>query len=276
MLLATPSFGQEIPAAIGPANNGNFYGPPHNIIYWAGSVNYPNTNTNIGRSLLSACDPINGPTPPSSGCYTEVIISSVYPDPTCTYLIDNTWTGIFNANLVGSIVYQLHQAGKTVLLSVGGQSQVYGQQSGIPSANYNQCILNGNGSIWTLASMIVNLANQYGFDGIDIDFEDTTAFGDGYDPQLYDGIWFLEALTENIAQNPAFTFPHNIITHAPQTAYWTMTYNSAFGNYTSPLMIMYIGQKAPMRIITLRGSTTNSTTTVALTHQQNCNSTNKF
>jgi chitinase len=236
-LLTTPSLGQQaIPSAIGQN-----YGPPHNVIYWlAGSTDA--AGNNIQSSLTSPCDPNNGPTgggsaTSPSGCYTDVIIFSLYPDPTCTFLVDGTNGQIFNNGGVAGaagIVQALHQAGKTVLLSFGGPVGPLSSNAPLTTANYNMCYYNNMSG---LIQMILNYVLANNFDGVDIDFEDSSSFGTGpgsTDTQIYDGVGFLEQLTNGLGQQ--LPFPHNIITHAPQTAYWTSTYtpNNGFSGYPYP------------------------------------------
>jgi mannan endo-1,4-beta-mannosidase len=72
---------------------------------------------------------------------------------------------------------------------------------------------------------IVNFVTSNGFNGVDIDYEDSSAFTMG---GPYDGIGFLISLTKGLAQSlPA---GRNIITHAPQTPYWDPNagYNNAY------------------------------------------------
>jgi chitinase len=182
-LLTTPSYGQA-----------SSMGPPHNVIYWEGT-NY------ILPSLISSCLPTSGGT----GCYTDVILSSVYPDQSC-----NLQWGLAAASQAEllSDVQQLHAAGKTVLISIGG-----GMSNNLQSVNYQACSNNISGLVNQLVN---NWVNQYGFDGVDIDFEDTSSFTSG--AQLYDGVQFLDTLTQ--ALYSALPSGHNIITHAPQTPYW--------------------------------------------------------
>jgi chitinase len=227
ILLTTPSYGQQIPAQIGPAN-GAFVGPPHNVIYWFNQNNNPQT---ILQSLTSACDPNNGPGS-GSGCYTDVILSSIFPNPNCTAnsgfgpLLE---AGGFSDLLsdLGSYVQQLHAAGKTVLISFGGSGP------NLTSGSYANCYYN---NMTGLVQAIVDFVNQYSFDGVDIDFEDTTAFGNGPGggTEQYDGVQFLEQLTTDLGQQ--LSFPRNIITHAPQTPYFTSTYtaNNGFSSYGNP------------------------------------------
>jgi chitinase len=233
-LLTAPSFGHspDIPAQVGPAN-GVFIGPPHNAIYWWNHYNNPQT---ILQSLTSACDPKNGPGP-GSGCYTDVILSSIFPNPNCTansgygpLLEAGNFSGVISD--LGGYVQQLHAAGKTVLISFGGSGP------NLTANSYANCYYN---NMEGLVQAIVAFANQYSFDGVDIDFEDTTAFG--YGPgnpssnnnlQQYDGVDFLEKLTSGLGQQ--LSFPQNIITHAPQTPYLTSVYtaNNGFSGYGNP------------------------------------------
>jgi chitinase len=64
-----------------------------------------------------------------------------------------------------------------------------------------------------LVQQILNFVVEYGFDGVDIDYEDNIGFQGGYD-----GIAFLNGLTSGLAA--ALPSGQNIITHAPQAAYW--------------------------------------------------------
>ena len=65
----------------------------------------------------------------------------------------------------------------------------------------------------------------YGFNGVDIDYEDSSGF-DGTGG--YDGIRFLSQLTSGLAR--VLPSGQNIITHAPQTPYWDPNagYNNAY------------------------------------------------
>jgi chitinase len=194
MLLTTPSYGQAL-----------FAGPPHNVIYWDGN------SSNLTQLVNSS--------------YTDVIVSFVTPDQNC-YVNPNLPPAGPQAGKLTDMqnsIQQLHSVGKTVLISFGGQSQI-GGGSGIPSGYYQACT---NNMQW-LASQLAGIVSQYNFDGVDIDFEDTAAFGEAPYPQLYDGIWFLDSLTTYLYWD--LTSPHNIITHAPQTPYWTNKYNQ-YGTY---------------------------------------------
>jgi chitinase len=247
MLLTTPSYGQDIPAQIGPAYNNMFYGPPHNVIYWEGFT-YDAAGNNILNSLASPCDPNNGPTgggsgTSPSGCYTDVILSSVFPlaNSGCTQL---NYGNLYGLNLQ-TAVQTLHNAGKTVLISFGASGP------NLSSQQYADCAPppgGGNGNMSTLIQLLVDLVQQNNFDGVDIDFEDTSSFGNGIGgggPQLYDGVLFLQTLTEGLGTQ--LGFPHNIITHAPQTPYWTSTYtsnNSQIQTYALPPYVEVYNQTA--------------------------------
>jgi hypothetical protein len=72
-----------------------------------------------------------------------------------------------------------------------------------------------------LVNQIVNFVTSYGFNGVDIDFEDNAGFtGD------YDGIGFLSNLTSGLYQ-ALLPSGRNIITHAPQTPYWDQNFLNA-------------------------------------------------
>ena len=69
----------------------------------------------------------------------------------------------------------------------------------------------GGNNISGLVTQIVNIVVQYGFDGLDIDYEDNRGF-----MGTYDGITFLSQLTSGLYDQ----LPGRIFTHAPQVAYW--------------------------------------------------------
>jgi chitinase len=220
MLMTTPSYGQNViipqinSVGTDPDGGPTVVGPPHNVIYWAGNI-YDVAGNNIGQTLLSPCNPITGPT--ASGCYTDVIISSVFPNPSCTGMEDGTATGIVQSGQLNYIVQQLHSVGKTVLLSVGGPTPT----ANLTSQNYQSCYYNNMSG---LVTALVNYVNDFSLDGIDIDFEDSAALSGTASP-WYDGIDFLTQLTNQLFnQLPPY---HNIITHAPEVGYWI---NNA--NYT--------------------------------------------
>ena len=73
----------------------------------------------------------------------------------------------------------------------------------------------GNGS---LVQQLQTIVQVNGFDGVDIDFEDDSGFNGAYD-----GVDFLVRLTYDLFIGlPQW---QNIVTHAPQTTYWTQTSN---------------------------------------------------
>src|SRR5271166_2114617 len=115
----------------------------------------------------------------------------------------------FDGNLQANI-RALQNAGKNVLVSFGGSSDV------ISSSDWNFCAQN----MRTLVNSINMFVLINGFDGVDIDYEDNSGF-DGTGG--YDGVTFLSQLTSGLAY--ALPPGHNIITHAPQVAYWDGTGN---------------------------------------------------
>jgi chitinase len=131
--------------------------------------------------------------------YTDVIIGFLIPD-------DNLKLegagGAFDDNLQSNI-QTLQNAGKNVLISVGGDVQYFSSSAW---QYYAQ-------NVSVLVSQIVNVVNSYGLNGVDIDYEDDNGF-----TETYDGIGFLSALTSGLAE--ALSPGRNIITHAPQTPYW--------------------------------------------------------
>ncbi len=138
--------------------------------------------------------------------YTDVIVCFLYPDNNFNLQGDGD---AFDDNLQSNI-QTLQNAGKRVLISFGGAlspgdilSQAYQFWTSGP----------GGQNLQGLVKQIVDFAAMYGFDGVDIDYEDNAGF-----QGAYDGIAFLNALTSGLATG--LPPGHNIITHAPQTAYW--------------------------------------------------------
>jgi chitinase len=141
--------------------------------------------------------------------YTDVIIGFLVPESDSDFTLIGKG-GAFNDNLQNNI-QALQNANKNVLISVGG--------SKFPSSawqNYSQ-------TVDGLVNQLVSCLTLYGFDGVDIDYEDDAGF-----TGAYDGIGFLSALTSGLAQ--ALPAGQNIITHAPQTPYWDPQgrYNNAY------------------------------------------------
>jgi chitinase len=165
--------------------------PPRNIIYY---------NSNANPIPLAGI----GTLP-----YTDVIISSLVPDDNLNL---HGAGGAFDDKLQSNIE-TLQNAGKNVLISVGGGK-------GFKSSAYQSYAQNVPG----LVNQIVNnFVIEYGFNGVDIDYEDDNGF-----TGVYDGIKFLSQLTSALAQ--ALPAGQNIITHAPQTPYWdpNAIYNNAY------------------------------------------------
>jgi mannan endo-1,4-beta-mannosidase len=115
--------------------------------------------------------------------------------------------GAFDDNLQSNI-QTLQNAGKNVLISFGGAT--------FPSSAYQSYAQDVEG----LVGQIVNFVTSYGFNGVDIDYEDDAGF-----TGTYEGIGFLSALTNGLVQ--ALPSGQNIITHAPQTPYWDSNYYNA-------------------------------------------------
>jgi chitinase len=164
----------------------NEQGPSHNVIYWNG-------DTTQLQSLASSSA-------------TDVIVDFVTPDWNCNL------SGL--PNDIANTVQTLHNNGKTVLISLGG--------SGVDSGQYASCANN----VTYLADQLDNYVTSNGFDGVDIDFEDTSAFSG---EAAYDGVQFLTDLTDDLYNDlPQW---HNIITHAPQTPYWLENFNYDYPPY---------------------------------------------
>jgi hypothetical protein len=161
--------------------------PPRNVVYF-----------NNGTYSLTGI--VNLP-------YTDVIIGFMYPDDNFNLYGSG---GAFDDNLQANII-SLQNAGKNVLISFGGSN------TALLSSAYQYYAQDVPG----LVSQIVNnFVKPYGFNGVDIDYEDDAGF-----TGTYDGIGFLSALTSDLAQ--ALPSGQNIITHAPQIPYWDANYYNA-------------------------------------------------
>ena len=160
--------------------------PPRNVIYYSSNAN-----------PIPLAGIANLP-------YTDVIIAFLVPDSSLNLVGAG---GAFDDNLQSNI-QALQNAGKNVLISFGGAI--------FPSSAYQSFAQNVNG----LVNQVVNFVTSYGFNGVDIDYEDDAGF-----TGVYDGIGFLSALTSGLAQ--ALPSGQNIITHAPQTPYWDANYYNA-------------------------------------------------
>jgi chitinase len=151
--------------------------------------------------------------------YTDVILEYLLTDGNLNVYGDG---GAFDGN-TGNVsnpndIQTLQNAGKNVLVSFGGDSGTF------PSSAWQSCAQN----VDTVVNNIVAFVNDNGLNGVDIDYEDDNGFTGGPDGQpVYDGVQFLIALTQGLAQQ--LPRGQNIITHAPQTPYWYPgTYQAAY------------------------------------------------
>src|SRR5215469_15739193 len=168
-----------------------YKGPPHNVIYTNGA----DSNGNDSFPELA------------NTAYTDVIVNFLTVDSNCK-LKDQPSPS-------QSEMQTLHNAGKNVLIAFGNST----------SAAYQAC----SNDIGSLAKQIADYVYANGFNGVDIDFEDDSAFLNPSDPHYsgYDGVYFLTQLTNDLwdqLNQPPF-LGQNIITHAPQTNYWLQNYN---------------------------------------------------
>jgi hypothetical protein len=134
--------------------------------------------------------------------YTDVIIGFLVPGPDGTTLAGGG--GAFKPDLYSN-VQALQNAGKNVLISIGGAT--------FPSSAWQNYARNVQGlvnQIWT------NFVGLYNFNGVDIDYEDDSGFGEN---PTYDGVKFLSDLTSALYQKLAPS-GRAIITHAPSTPFW--------------------------------------------------------
>jgi chitinase len=185
----------------------NYQGAPHNVIYSNGYDTYGN----------DAFPEI------ANSDYTDVIVNFITVDAS----VNSNCQFTSQPYISPSDMQTLHNAGKTVLVSFGGADNV-NQNTGedYTSEAYQAC----SGNVDNLASQIANFVYANGFNGVDIDFEDYSAFNAG---GAYDGVVFLTELTDDLYYqlSQAPFFEQNIITHAPQTAYWLDDYNYPYPPY---------------------------------------------
>lgn len=168
--------------------------PPRNVIYY---------NSDANQIPLAGIANLS---------YTDVIIGFLVPESNTNLTLIGKG-GAFNGNLQNNI-QALQSANKNVLISVGGSRSTF------PSSAWQSYSQTVDG----LVNQLVSCVTMFGFDGVDIDYEDDAGF-----TGAYDGIGFLSALTSGLAQ--ALPAGQNIITHAPQTPYWdpkNRRYNNAY------------------------------------------------
>jgi chitinase len=172
--------------------------PPRNVIYY---------NSNANQIPLAGIG--NLPLP-----YTDVILAFLVPDGNFNLTGQG---GAFdsNGNPNSNDIKTLQNAGKNVLISVGGE---YFPSSNPQDSSAWQYYAQNAQNLDSLVQQVANYVTSYGFNGVDIDYEDDAGF-----TGTYDGIGFLSALTSGLAQ----ALPGHIITHAPQTPYWAKKYHNA-------------------------------------------------
>jgi chitinase len=158
--------------------------PPRNVIYY-----------NDGSNPI----PLAG----ISGLpYTDVILAFLVPGDNLNLTGQG---GAFDSdgNPDPKDIQALQNAGKNVLISVGGATECF------PSSDWQQYAQDANG----LVEQIAGYVTANGFSGVDIDYEDDSGF-----TGVYDGVTFLIELTNGLAQR--LPPGQNIITHAPQPPYF--------------------------------------------------------
>jgi chitinase len=127
--------------------------PPRNVIY-----------VDRKNSQISLAGIANVP-------YTDVILSFLYPDENFNLQLTGP---IFDDNLTINI-QALQNAGKNVLISFGGALDTEDPNDLLAQA-YLYWGGQGGNNISGLVTQIVNIVVQYGFDGVDIDYEDNRGF----------------------------------------------------------------------------------------------------
>ncbi|WP_114394929.1 glycosyl hydrolase family 18 protein [Oleisolibacter albus] len=144
--------------------------------------------------------------------YTQIILS--FTEPKSGTIPGQPVTLVLDGNLTSTVMSQIptvQQAGKAVLLSLGG---------GACSNSDWQAM---SEDLDNVVSQLVGYVQQYGLDGIDIDFEDSGAFQAG---ATFDGTQFLIGLTRKLYG--ALPSGKKIISHAPQPPYFYSGWDYAY------------------------------------------------
>lgn len=167
---------------------------PRNVIYY---------NSNANSISLTGIANLS---------YTDVIVAFLVPDSNLNLYLAG---GVSLPDLENDIRV-LQNAGKNVLISLGGGA-------GFPSSAWQSYAQNPGELV---NQLVDDWVTAYGFNGVDIDYEDDAGF-----TGIYNGVAFLSAITSGLAQ--ALPSGQNIITHAPQTPYWDP--NAGYGNAYSEI-----------------------------------------
>jgi nucleoid-associated protein YgaU len=160
--------------------------PPRNVIY------YNARNNQIDLAGIAQLP------------YTDVIIANLQPTSTSDLTLQG-YGPAFDDNLQSNI-QALQNAGKNVLISFGGANSQY-----LTTAAYESYAGDVSGLI---DDIVNNWVMKYGFNGVDIDYEDDSGF-----TGTYNGVDFLSRLTSGLYQALAPS-GRSIITHAPSTPFW--------------------------------------------------------
>ena len=155
--------------------------------------------------------------------YTHIIISFITLGP----LVDDELTLVSPPEMVGqwSDVVKLKEAGKRVMISFGGGD--------MQADDYRVAI----GREVELAKKITEFVKQRGLDGVDIDFEVSSALKIPTPSGAFDGVAFLTALTK--ALRDLLPQEHYSISHAPQPPYLDPLWNG--GGYVK--LLKQVGEK---------------------------------
>lgn len=149
--------------------------------------------------------------------YTDVILGVLIPDGNGNLIGDGSVLPTGSdpndplVQYVKAAVKGFRNAGQNALVSVGG------------GAGWDNAWQMYSNNVQGLVEQIWVYVEEFGFNGVDIDYEDSKGFTPG---GPYDGIGFLSNLTSGLAK----ALPGYIITHAPQTPYWDANagYNNAY------------------------------------------------
>ena len=227
--------------ALAPAHGQTINGPQ---IIGYNNANDTDTLTSLANSPYTTfIDGFLQPTANSTAADPALGFDTLSFGPT----MDSSRVTTFNA---------LESAGKKVLLSFGGAGAGSSFKTFATKGTYNGTAYTADDATQNLANILaayVTGASSYhnaitgatvaittydnsagtfkGFNGIDIDFEDTQAFQTQSSP-TYDGVHFVSQLTIDLRKNLGSGY---LITHAPQTVYLDPAYTQGnTGTYGEP------------------------------------------
>ena len=173
--------------------------------------------------LIAYADSWTGFAPIAASQYDTVILSFLLPDPTSGLPAAVPWDMLTNAGQNDGIA-TLTNAGKTVLLSVGGATLSQAQMAPLFTGD-NLSVFTGTVGRIVAGGPITLGGTTYdfgpGLDGVDFDLENFASYTGG--PETTTWAANLAALTTAVRKAIG---PDKLITHAPQTPYLLSNWSS--------------------------------------------------